>query len=166
MRRNLLLGTAACLALWLPSCTSGSSGRTLATTSGAARSPSGSPFLSVSDRVPWLFPVPNGWTVSVGRSAPDPNLMTGVLQTWATNAPYRFTFGHSPSPNGTGGASETLGSETAVVKVQLLWFPPEQDPTWAPSNSAAQVAPASGWHGDAQNPGWVFRERTASRGQP
>jgi hypothetical protein len=119
----------------------------------------------MSDRVPWVFLVPNGWTVSVGRSAPDPNLMTGVLQTWATNAPYRFTIGHSPSPNGTGGASETLGSEAAVVEVQLLWFPPEQDPTWSPSDSATQVAAASGWHSDAQNPGWVFRERTACRGK-
>jgi hypothetical protein len=116
-----------------------------------------------SDDVPWTFPVPSGWTVSSGRSAPDPNLKTGVLETWATSAPYRLSFGHSPSPNGRAGASEALGRDAVVVQIELLWYPPDQNPAWSPSTSPTQIGIPTEWHSDAQNPGWEFRERRVCR---
>src|SRR5918995_5555826 len=115
--------------------------------------------------VPWDFRSPSGWEVSTRRSDPDPNLKTGVLSTYVTNVTYSFGPA-SPGPNSNAGASDQLGPSAAVVKVSFLWGPPEEPIRWAPAASPMTARCPAGWprcptrwHADAQNPGWVFRER-------
>jgi hypothetical protein len=119
----------------------------------------------VSEEVPWSFRSPAGWHVSTSRSESDRNLKTGVLSTHVANV--RYSFGPaSPRPNSNAGAFEALGPSAAVVRVLLLWYPPDEPIHWDPGASSMTVrCPAgwprcpTGWHQDAQNPGWVFRER-------
>ena len=125
----------------------------------------GNPPRFVSKEMPWSFRSPSGWHVSTWRSDPAPNLKTGVLSTHLTNVAYSFGPA-SPGPNSNAGASEKLGPSAAVVKVLLLWYPPDEPIRWDPSGSSLTVrCPAewprcpTRWHKDAQNPGWVFRER-------
>jgi hypothetical protein len=112
----------------------------------------------VSDEAPWSFPIPSGWQVSTNRSEPDPRLRVGSLGTHLTNVGYVFDDA-APGPNSEGGASEKLGPAAAVVKVLFLWYPPDDPIRWNPPNSATIVRNPTDWHRDAQNPGWVFRER-------
>jgi hypothetical protein len=112
----------------------------------------------VSGEAPWSFPMPSGWQASTNRSEPDPTLRVGSLGTHLTNVRYDFDDA-SPGPNSGGGASEELGPAAAVIKVLFLWYPPDEPIRWNPPNTATIVRSPTGWHDDAQNPGWVFRER-------
>jgi hypothetical protein len=116
----------------------------------------------VSEDVPWTVTIPSGWQVSTNRSDPDPNLKAGVLRTHISNVRYSFDFDrNAPGPNSGEGASETLGPSAAVVKLMLLWYPADAPIEWNPSTSSTSVKSPTDWHDDAQNPGWVFRERKA-----
>lgn len=115
--------------------------------------------LLVSDEVPWSVAIPSGWQVFTDRSEPDPRLRVGALRTHIANVRYAFD-ARAPGPNSGGGASEELGPSAAVVKVLLLWYPPDDPIEWNPADSSTTVARSpTGWHDDAQNPGWEFRER-------
>jgi hypothetical protein len=111
-----------------------------------------------SGEVPWSFPMPSGWQVFTNRSEPDPRLRVGSLGTYLANVRYDFNDA-SPGPNSGGGASQELGPAAAVVKVLFLWSPPDEPIHWNPPNAATIIRSPTGWHRDAQNPGWVFRER-------
>jgi hypothetical protein len=114
----------------------------------------------VSEDVPWTVTIPSGWEVSTDRSEPDPNLRVGVLTTHISNVRYSFGFDQmAPGPNSGHGASEMLGPSAAVVKVMLLWSPADEPIGWNPPTSSTTVRSPTMWHDDAQNPGWVFRER-------
>lgn len=115
----------------------------------------------VSDEVPWSFPVPSGWHVSTSRSEPVPNLRVGALTTNISTVRYSFDFDQmAPGPNSGQDASQKLGPSAAVVKLLLLWNPPDHPIRWNPADSSTTVARSpTGWHDDAQNPGWEFRER-------
>jgi hypothetical protein len=124
----------------------------------------------VSEEVPWSFRSPSGWHVSINRSKPAPNLKTGVLSTHVSNVSYSFSAA-SPGPNSNAGASAKLGPSAAVVKVLLLWYPPDKPIRWDPGAFPKTVECPAGWprcptrwHQDAQNPGWVFRERRVCAG--
>ena len=88
--------------------------------------------------------------------------MTGVLTTHVTNVVYSFKSG-SPGPNSGAGASRALGRSAVVVILQYLWSPPDEPIRWTTlsSSSTTEVRHPTEWHDDAQNPGWVFRERRA-----
>jgi hypothetical protein len=104
----------------------------------------GSPARFVSKEVPWSFRTPSGWHVSTGRSDPTPNVKTGVLSTHITNV--RYSFGPaSPGPNSNPGATEELGPSAAVVKVLLLWYPPDEPIRWGPGASSMTVRCPAGW---------------------
>ena len=112
-----------------------------------------------SARVPWSFAVPPSWHVSTLRSVPIPDAMTGVLRTYGADRAYAFDFG-SPGPNSNAKASGKLGESAVVVFVELGWYPADQPIAWRPKEGFRTVQDwLSGWHADAQNPGWVFRER-------
>jgi hypothetical protein len=118
--------------------------------------------LFVSDEVPWSAAIPPGWHVSTNRSEPDPRLRAGVLRTHISNVRYSFDLDQmAPGPNSGSGASDKLGPSAAVVEVLLLWSPADDPIGWNPSDSSTLVRSPTGWHDDAQNPGWEFRERRA-----
>jgi len=115
--------------------------------------------LFVSGAVPWSVAIPSGWHASTNRSEPDPRLRVGALNTYITNVQYSFDQ-LSPGPNSGPGASEKLGPSAVVVKVLLLWYAPDEPIEWNPEGSSTTIARSpTGWHDDAQNPGWEFRER-------
>jgi hypothetical protein len=115
--------------------------------------------LFVSDEVPRSVPIPSGWQASTNRSEPDPRLRVGLLSTHITNVRYSFDQS-SLGPNSGPGASEKLGPSTAVVRVLLFWSPADDSIEWNPADSSTTIARSpTGWHDDAQNPGWEFRER-------
>jgi hypothetical protein len=123
------------------------------------------PVRFASKDVPWSFRTPSGWDVSTLRSDPDPDLKTGVLSTYVTNVTHSFGPA-SPGPNSNAGASDRLGPSAAVVEVSFLWDPPDEPIRWDPTTPSMTVRCPAGWprcptrwHADAQNPGWVFRER-------
>jgi hypothetical protein len=89
----------------------------------------------VFEEAPWSFRNPSGWHASTWRSDPAPNLKTGVLSTHLTNVAYSFGPA-SPGPNSNAGASEKLGPSAAVVKVLLLWYPPDEPIRWDPTGSS------------------------------
>ena len=134
-----------------------------ACTSDAPRSPVFTPSVFVSDQTPWSFVPPPDWHVVTVRSKPDADLITGVLRTYVASVGYDFDFG-SPGPNSGAGASRVLGRSTVVVIVQYLWSPPEEAIGWTASSSTTEVRPPTEWHDDAQNPGWMFRERRVCAG--
>jgi hypothetical protein len=110
------------------------------------------------DAVPWTFTFPSDWEISTNRSEPDPGLKAGVLSTHVASVGYPLG-GASSGPNSGGGASAALGSSAAVLKVQLLWYPANEPIPWNAEHAATTVGTPGRWHDDAQNPGWVFRER-------
>jgi hypothetical protein len=90
--------------------------------------------------------------------------MAGLLRTYIANVRYAFAFDSAtPGPNSGAGASEALGPSAVVVQIDLLWYPPDGPIAWG--EGGLTVGRASAWHEDAQNPGWVFRERKTCLGR-
>jgi hypothetical protein len=78
---------------------------------------------------------------------------------YVVDRPYAFDFG-SPGPNSNANAPGELGDSAVVVFVDLGWYPADQPIAWHPQQGSRTTQDwLSGWHHDAQNSGWVFRER-------
>lgn len=133
----------------------------LAVTSGCTgRKTDGEPqLLTVTPQdAPWSLRLPSEWDTSTARLDVTPRSMTGILRTWTSPDAVDWTF-DGPGPNSGSGATDLLGNSTTIVIVQRLWSP-GQTSLWNPPHTARLTDRGpSKWHADAQNPGWVFRER-------
>ena len=117
-----------------------------------------------SDAVPWTLEAPDDWLVTVTRSRPSPDLITGVLRTWIGTANLQRSWWLGP--NSGPGASAKLGPEAVMVEVQLLWSPPDHPIRWSPDpDSELRLERDWGSHADNQNPGWTFHERHLCQGR-
>ena len=108
-------------------------------------------------KVPWSISAPSDWHVETRIFAPGPRSIVGVARTAVASVRY-VPSRRAPRPNSRRGATAELGPDGAVVYLLRLWHPAGRlwDPR--PDGEERRVGP-SRWHDDAQNPGWVFRER-------
>jgi hypothetical protein len=117
------------------------------------------------DQAPWTIKVPPGWNASTGSFDPGPKGMVGeIITTAVANA--KFHPGTTaPAPHSRAGASKELGESGSVVLMQRFSLPNEEY-SWNPRRGVDLIRRRpSRWHDDAENPGWVSRERKLCLGK-
>jgi hypothetical protein len=106
-----------------------------------------------SSEAPWTFERPSTWSVrTVERASPD--LTVNTLRTTVANGPVDSD--EQAGPNSSGNATSLFGDSGAVVLIERQW-------THAATLGGEDQGPGP-FAEDAQNPGWMFRERTRCDG--
>ncbi len=106
-----------------------------------------------SPEAPWTFEYPSAWSVRTVDHA-SPELTANILRTTVANVPVPSDtqYGPNSSPN----ATSLFGDAGAVVLIERLWT--HAMPLGGEDQGPGPLAE------DAQNPGWMFRERVRCDG--
>jgi hypothetical protein len=151
---NRILNRAVALVLFLGACT-GDKDAGISTDDWRSIAP---------EQAPWTLEVPPGWSTSTVEFDPGPRGMVGKMISTGVATTSFQPDGKPPQPHSTGGASEELGEDGAVVLIRAM-SPPRSDDVWGPPVGAElERRDPSRWHEDFANPGWLSRERKLCAG--